>query len=298
MSVAMHEPANVVRNKFNAHRAMVVCRAGLRQLLKAKDFWLPIVIMGGIFYVLMPILLLGSLKIIGSSPSVSRLSESINALPAAARDAIPKTKPDGSAVSAAAQASYALAVYLFASLAVVVPVTVGNAIGSSAIVGERERGTGEFLAHSPASTAEIYLGKLLSSFIPAYVATLGGFGCYSLVVNLLVGPQVGGWFFPTPTWWVLMVWVIPAFIALTLSVVLRVSGRVSSSTAAHQISGIVSLPAILVSYMLSSRGLGAGGGLGVTVVSGAVMWVCALLSLGRGMQKLARWRLLGVAIDA
>jgi ABC-2 type transport system permease protein len=284
------------RAPFNRRRAWVVCRTGLRQLLHARDFWVPIVVMGAIFYVILPVLLLGSLRIIGSSASVNKIAESVNALPQQARDAIPKFKPNGTAISAAAQAAYALAVYLFASLAVVVPVTVGNAVGSSAIVGERERGTGEFLAHSPASTAEIYIGKLVSSFLPAYVSTLAGFGLYSVVVNTIVGPQIGRIFFPTPTWLVLMFWVIPGFIAFTLSIVLRVSGRVTSSTAAHQISGIVSLPAILLSYSLSSTSLGTT--VVNTVLVGLLIWVGAGLSLYRGMRRLPRWRLLGVAIES
>ena len=69
-----------------------------------------------------------------------------------------------------------LAVYLLAPIAVVVPLTISTAVGASTIVGERERGTGEFLAHSPADVREIYLGKLIASLIPGYITTVVGFG--------------------------------------------------------------------------------------------------------------------------
>ena len=36
------------------------------------------------------------------------------------------------------QAAYALAVYLFAPLAIIVPLTVSSAVGSQTIIGERE----------------------------------------------------------------------------------------------------------------------------------------------------------------
>lgn len=285
-------------NKFNIGRARTVCRTDLRQLTQAKDFWVPMAVMGMIFYVVLPFLLLGSLSALGNAAggSASKVGQVLQVLPQATREAIPDKLPSGKTVTDSARASYALAVYLFASLAVVVPITVGNAVAASAIVGERERGTGEFLAHSPAHESEIYAGKLFASFLPGYLSTLVGFGCYALLVNVIVGPQVGGWFFPTRTWWVLMLWVIPAFIALTLSVVVRVSGRVSSTTAAHQISGLVSIPAVVVSYGLSSQGLAKG--IGVTVLAGAFLWVCAAVSLAQGMRRLRRWRLLGVAIDA
>ena len=79
----------------------------------------------------------------------------------------------------------------------VVPITISTAVGAATIVGERERGTGEFLAHSPAGIREIFLGKLVASLLPGYLTTIVGFGIYSLIVNTIVGPDVGGWFFPT-----------------------------------------------------------------------------------------------------
>jgi ABC-2 type transport system permease protein len=289
---------NPTKRTFSMARARTVCRTDLRQLIQAKDFWVPMAVMGAIFYVVIPFLLLGSLSALGNAGggSVSKVGQIVNVLPKATQSAIPAKLPSGKTVTDLARASYALAVYLFASLAVVVPITVGNAVAASAIVGERERGTGEFLAHSPAHESEIYAGKLVASFLPGYLSTLIGFGAYALLVNLIVGPQIGGWFFPTKTWWVLMLWVIPAFIAMTLSIVVRVSGRVSSTTAAHQISGLVSIPAVVVSYGLSSQGLAKG--IGVTFAAGAILWAMAVMSLARGMKGLRRWRLLGVAMDA
>ena len=73
------------------------------------------------------------------------------------------------------QASYALAVYLFAPLAIIVPLTVSSAVGAHTIIGERERGSGEFLAHSPATERQIYLGKLMASLIPGYFTAAVGF---------------------------------------------------------------------------------------------------------------------------
>ena len=156
------------------------------------------------------------------------------------------------------RAAYALAVFLFAPVAVVVPLTISTAVGAATIVGERERGTGEFLAHSPAGIREIYLGKLIASLIPGYLTTVVGFGIYSLIVNLIVGPEVGGWFFPTRQWWVLMLWVVPPFLALTLSLVLRLSAKVKSTAAAQQASALVTLPLIMVAYSQATGSLFGG----------------------------------------
>lgn len=263
-----------------------VARTELKQLLQAKDFWLPMTLMGGLFFVVIPTILLLTITQIGSIETVARVSESLEMLPAAAQEQIIGDTPEG-------RTGYALAVFLFAPVAVIVPLTISTAVGASTIVGERERGTGEFLAHSPASAREIYIGKLIASLVPGYLTTAIGFGAYSLIVNLTVGPNVGGWFFPTRQWWVMILWVLPPFLAICLSLVLRLSARVRSTAAAQQASGLVSLPLIMIAYSQSTGILFGAGNLPYIV--GAVAWLIALISLQRGVRSVTRSRLLGVA---
>ena len=222
---------------MNWARMFTVTRTELRQLYESKDFWVPMVILGGFFFLIVPAFLLSVITSVGSVDAIQQVSDALKLLPSSARDAVPQ------GVSPSTQVSYVLAVYLFAPIAVVVPLTISTAVGASSIVGERERGTGEFLAHSPADVREIYMGKLIASLVPGYLTTIVGFGIYSLVVNLLVGRKVGGWFFPTPSWWLLILWVLPPFMAIALSLVLRLSARVKSTAAAQQAAGLVTLPA-------------------------------------------------------
>ena len=267
-------------------RVKTVARTDLKQLIQARDFWLPMMILGGIFFFFIPTVLLLAVTRVGDIHVVQQLSQTLEVLPAKAQEAIRGGTGN-------ARAAYALAVYLFAPVAVVVPLTISTAVGAATIVGERERGTGEFLAHSPAAVQEIYLGKLIASLIPGYVTTFVGFGVYSLIVNTIVGPQVGGWFFPTRQWWVLMFWVVPPFLALTLSLVLRLSARVKSTAAAQQASGLVSLPLIMIAYSQSTGALFGADSAGLFI--GAFAWVAAAWGLSRGMRAVTRARLLGVA---
>lgn len=263
-----------------------VARTDLKQLAQARDYWVPMVILGGIFFVFIPAVLLGSLARIGEVSTVSQISAAIEVLPQQAQAQIRGDTEIG-------RATYALAVFLFAPIAVVVPITISTAVGAATIVGERERGTGEFLAHSPAGIREIFLGKLAASWLPGYVTTVVGFGVYALIVNTVVGPAVGGWFFPTRQWWILMLWVVPPFLGLTLSLVLRLSARVRSTAAAQQASALVSLPLILVAYSQATGALYQGDA--VAWATGAVAWALAGLSLWRAMGAVTRARLLGVA---
>lgn len=274
---------------MNTARLLTITRTDLRQLVQARDFWMPMAALGSIFFVVIPLVLLVSITRLGDVEAVSQISQALAVLPSSAQAAV-KGDTD------AARTSYALAVFLFAPVAVVVPLTISTAVGAATLVGERERGTGEFLAHSPAGVHEIYLGKVLASLVPGYLTTAVGFGVYSLIVNTVVGPEVGGWFFPTGTWWVLMLWVIPPFLVLTLSLVLRLSARVKSTAAAQQASGLVTLPLIMVAYGQSTGALF--GASGASWVIGGVAWVVAGWSLHRGIRSVTRARLLGVADEA
>jgi ABC-type Na+ efflux pump permease subunit len=265
---------------MNFTRMFVVAKTDLLKLKKSRDFWIPMLIMAALFFVVLPTILLFSVTVVQRFQAVREVGETLAPLQQATKG-VPG-KPVG----------YNLAVYLFAPLAVVVPMTICSAIGANTLVGERERGTGEFLAHSPASEREIYVGKLIASLLPGYLATLVGFGIYSIVVNLIVGPDVGGWFFPTGSWWVLMFWVVPPFLALALSVILRVSGRVKSASAAQQASGLVTLPLIIITYAQSS-GTATGGG-GSAWVLGGIAWVVAIIGLWRGSRAVSRPRLMGI----
>ena len=266
-------------------RVLTVARADLTQLAQARDFWIPMAALGSLFFVVIPAILLLTITQIGSVEVIGQVSEALDVLPETAQSQIRGDSPES-------QTGYAMAVFLFAPVAVIVPLTISTAVGAATIVGERERGTGEFLAHSPASARQIYLGKLIASLVPGYLTVALGFGAYSLIVNLTVGPSVGGWFFPTAQWWIMILWVLPPFLAICLSLVLRLSARVSSTAAAQQASGLVSLPLIMIAYSQATGVLFGAGYLPIVV--GALAWLIALASLRKGMRSVARSRLLGV----
>ena len=279
------EPVSRRSPTKQARPSWVIARTDLRQLLQARDFWLPLTIVALLFFVIIPtflLLILGSVK---DANLAKKLSDVVGSLPKDLQAKVHGQKGPASA-------SYALAVYLFAPLAIIVPLTVSSAVGAHTIVGERERGSGEFLAHSPATERQIYLGKLMASLIPGYFTAAMGFLLYSLVVNLIVGPKLGGWFFPTTNWWILMLWVLPPFIALALAVILAISARVSSAAAAQQASALATLPLIVIAYGVSSGTLFRGSS--AAFIIGGLAWCGAIFALWRASKAVSRERLLGM----
>lgn len=265
-----------------------VAGADLKRLFKSKDYWIPLTMMAGLFFVIIPFFSLSMIGSLEQTQFVDQVTQIVGQLPDSVSSAV-------AGETATARASYVVAVFLLAPIAIIVPLTISAAVGSNAIVGERERGTGEFLAHSPLKTSEIYLGKLIASLVPGYLATFVGFSLYAVIVNLTVGPALGGWFFPTRGWLILIVWVIPPFIAIALSLILRLSARVRSAAAAQQASSLVTLPIIIVSYAVAAGVVASPGSSGLWI--GAVAWVVAGLLIARGAKTLQRDRLLGVASE-
>ena len=270
---------------FSRKRAWIIARNDLEQLRSSRDFWLPLGIIAALFFVVMPACLFLSLATVKDVGVIGKIGDLMGSMPHS-------IQAETAGRSANVQASYALAVYLLAPLAIIVPLTVSSAVGSQTIIGERERGSGEFLAHSPASEREIFMGKLIASLLPGYFTAFVGFLLYSLLVNLIVGPQVGGWFFPTANWWILVLWVVPPFLALVVGVILRISSRVTSAAAAQQASALVTLPLVILAYALSTSSLSRartfGGFLGLAA------WVGAFFVLSSGARALRRERLLGL----
>ena len=266
-------------------QAWVIARTDLQQFVQARDFWMPLAIVALLFFVIIPTFLLLIISTISDVKLINQLSDVVGTLPEELRHSVNGQKGP-------VQASYALAVYLFAPLAIIVPLTVSSAVGAHTIIGERERGSGEFLAHSPATERQIYFGKLIASLIPGYVTAAVGFAAYSLVVNLIVGPQLGGWFFPTGNWWILMLWVLPPFIAIALAVILAISARVSSAAAAQQSSALATLPLIVIAYGVSSDTIFKGHLLAIVI--GGIAWIVAFLALRRASRAVSRERLLGM----
>ena len=87
--------------------------------------------------------------------------------------------------------------YLIAPLFLILPLVLSCMIAAEAFVGEKERKTLEALLYTPATDAELFLGKLFASIIPAVVYTWVNFLIFALVTNIAGYPVMGRIWFPT-----------------------------------------------------------------------------------------------------
>jgi len=165
-------------------------------------------------------------------------------------------------LTTAGRAAYLGTVYLFAGFFLIVPVMVSTVVAANSFAGEKERRTLEGLLYTPLTDAELVIGKILASFLPAMVFSWGCFAIYTLIVNVLGTPLVGHYFFPTPNWWALMLLLVPAVSAFVISLVVLISTKARGFQEANAIGGSVVLPII---------GLVAGQATGLMVLSAGVI---------------------------
>jgi ABC-type Na+ efflux pump permease subunit len=180
--------------------------------------------------------------------------------------------------------------FLLAPLFLTLPLMFASLVGADAFVGEKERKTLETLLFTPASDADLLLGKILASIIPAVVITWVAFFIYALVVNAVSWPVMERLWFPTATWWPLIFWLAPALATLGMAVTVLVSQRVSTHVEANQLTG---------SLVLLVIGLLAGQIAGViflndqtTILAGAILWIADAFLIWLGARRFERGKLI------
>lgn len=139
---------------------------------------------------------------------------------------------------------YAVIVYFLAPFFLFIPVMTASITAASSLVGEKERRTIEGLLYTPLSNRELVLAKVLGSVIPAVALTWIAFVIYTVLVSVLGAPMMGGIFFPTWAWAVLIVLLVPLVSFLATSLIVAVSGRSTTMQGAQGTSMFVIFPVL------------------------------------------------------
>lgn len=183
--------------------------------------------------------------------------------------------------------------YMFAPLFLVMPLMVSTVIAADSFAGEKERKTLEALIYTPTTDLELFLGKLLSAWLPAMAISLLSFALYGVTANLAAWPIMQRIFFPNAMWLVLVFWVTPAAAAVGIGAAVLISSRVNTFQEAYQISGVVVVPivALVIVQALGVLYLSVA----LTAFLGLVLWMAAAALLGwsvrtfRRSEIIARW---------
>ncbi|GAA3596131.1 ABC transporter permease subunit [Klugiella xanthotipulae] len=220
---------------MNRQRVRALIRKDWRELSRNKQATVPLLVLPLVFVIIIPTAII----LLGNNPA---LLATVNGLQAFIDNLPVGITPDG--YSTRQLIIYAVIVYFMAPFFLLIPVMVASIMASSSFVGEKERRTIEGLLYTPLTDRELVLGKVLVSVVPAVLLTWGSFLIYTLLVNVLGGPILGGMFFPTWTWAVIIIVLVPLVSFLATCLIVAVSGRSTSMQDAQGSAMLIVLPVI------------------------------------------------------
>jgi ABC-type Na+ efflux pump permease subunit len=249
---------------MNWKTIFTIAKKDIQEATQNKSVWLPILIVPLIFVVLMP---LGMIIAFGSAWAATNnplndpdIANFIQKMPAFMSDSIRGLNGSQSAI-------VLMLGYLFAPFFLIFPLMFSTVIASESFDGERERKTLEALLYTPATDAELFLGKALAGFLPAVLITWGSFILYILVLNGAAYPLMGKIWFPLPTWYPLMLWVSPAVSLLGIAFTVLISAKTQTFMGAYQSSASL---VVLILGLIAGQATGI---LYLSVVVGILMGV-------------------------
>lgn len=265
---------------ISARRVRALTRKDLLELVRSPQTLAPLIVVPLVFAVVLPVAVI----LLGASPA---LTSTVTGLQAFLDNLPAGIVPEG--LGTDQTLVYAVLVFFLAPFFLIIPVMGASVIASSSIVGEKERRTIEGLLYTPVTDRELVLAKVLVSAVPSIAMTWMAFGVYTALVGVLAGPMMGGMFFPTPTWWVLMASVVPLVAFLATALVVAVSERSSTTQGAQSLSVLIVFPIIglVVSQAMGVLMLDTG----VALVAAGVLLVADVVAFALVSGRLHRERI-------
>lgn len=269
---------------MNWRAIFAIVRKDLKVVVQNKGVIIPIIVVPLILFGALPWLASLAPKLVNiAGANMDEIVTLINNMPAGLKNELAQYTVDQ-------QTIIFFLVYLLAPMFLIIPLMVASTIAADSIAGERERRTLEALLYSPTTDRELFLAKLLSSWLAAIVVTLAGFILYSVMANAAAWPTVGKIFFPNWMWIALTFWVAPAAAGLGLATMVLVSKRAQGFQDAYQTGSAVVLPVLLLLFGQISGVMYFS--LWVVLLIGVVLWIIDLILIWLGSRAFKRGQLI------
>ena len=224
-------------------RATLVFKKDWLEVSRNWQVILPIVIIPFMFSVLLPILIMLIPSLVTTpGTSLGGLEAMIQNLPKYVQDELIGMTDQQVIV-------YVMSLYFFAPFFLIIPLMASSVIASDSFAGEKERKTIEALLATPLSDSELFLGKILVSFIPSMIVTVVSFGIYSTVVDLISFTIFNGRLLLPNLVWILLIFALAPTMALaSIGLTVMISAKVKGFREAQQISAILLIPILALVF--------------------------------------------------
>ena len=269
---------------MNWRAIFAIVRKDLKVVVQNKGVTIPIVVVPLVLFGILPWLSAFAPEIVNlAGANMNEMTAMIETMPAGLQAELAPYNVDQ-------QTIVFFLVYMLAPMFLIIPLMVASVIAADSFAGERERRTLEALLYSPTTDRELFVGKLLSAWLPANAVALVGFIFYTIMANAAAWKIMEGLFFPNLMWIVLILWVVPAAAGLGLSSMVLVSVKAQGFQDAYQTGGMVVLPILLLVF---GQVLGVMYfNVWVVLLVGAVLWVVNAALIWFGGKTFQRGRLI------
>ena len=209
--------------------ALIIFRKEVKEVIKNKHIWLPVLILTLIFSIAFPLsFTLFSDSLISDENTIDFINKTIG----------PTDVPIEKLMDFIVRQ---LLIFLL-----MIPSLVSSLISAASIIMEKENNTLEPLLATPVKTSELLFGKTLTALIPAFIISTINFVLLTIMVD--IGAYIKFGFIPLPTveWAIVALIISPllTFIIIMLGVI--VSARTADIRSAQAIGSIVIFPIYLL----------------------------------------------------
>ena len=269
---------------MNWRAIFAIVRKDLKIVLQNKGVLIPIIAVPLIIFGALPwVSVLAPSMVNMGGTSLEQLNALIAQMPAGLQNQL-------APYTAEQQTVIFFLVYLLAPMFLIVPLMVATVIAADSFAGERERRTLETLLYSPTTDRELFIAKLLSSWLAAVFIAFIGFLLYIVMANAAAWSVIGKIFFPNWMWMVLVLWVSPAAAGLGLGTMVLISGRARGFQDAYQTGGVVVIPILLLMFGQLTGAMYFS--IGVVILIGIVLWAIDIVLIWYGGRVFRRGRLI------
>ncbi len=220
-------------------KAMLVFKKDWREIRRNWQVILPIVVVPLMISVFLPVVLTLVPSLAGTQAGgLTGFENLIKSLPKNVQEQLAGMTDEQVMI-------YIMAIYFFAPFFLIIPLMASSVISSDSFAGEKERKTIEALLATPISDGELFLGKMLVSFIPSMIVTVVSFAVYTAVFDVMsYGIFNGMLLLPTVDWVLLIFGLAPTVALASIGLTVMVSAKVKGFREAQQISAVLLVPVL------------------------------------------------------
>ena len=210
-------------------KAGIIFKKEIKEVIRNKNIWLPILIITAIFSIAMPLLfILGIAPLLRDEDTMNFINKIFGQVDDPMKVLI----------------GFILKQLLIFLL--MIPAMVPSLIAPSSVIMEKENNTLEPLLATPIKTSELLLGKSLTAWVPAFIISTISFVILTIVVDIAAFIKLG--YAPLPTAeWVVVAFVLSPILSFIMTMAsIIVSSRSTDIRSAQGIGAIIIFPIYLI----------------------------------------------------